>query len=107
MNCAGYREHAPKIRGRTSLVRIIDRYVAREFLISYVIALLVVLGLRIILDLFVQFDEFVEAKGDEGSPGAFKVVGYILDYYGPKSSRSPWLTVPLVGSYWLLSVPLA
>jgi len=78
-------EEQPKIRGRTSLVRIIDRYVAREFLISYVIALFVVLGLRIILDLFVQFDEFVEAKGDEGSPGAFKVVGYILDYYGPKS----------------------
>ena len=75
----------PTIRGRTSLVRIIDRYVAREFLISYVIALFVVLGLRIILDLFVQFDEFVEAKGVEDSPGVFKVVGYILDYYGPKS----------------------
>jgi lipopolysaccharide export system permease protein len=75
----------PKIRGRTSLVRIIDRYVAREFLISYVIALFVVLGLRIILDLFVQFDEFVEAKGPEEAPGALKVVGYILDYYGPKT----------------------
>ena len=75
----------PKIKGHSSLVRIIDRYVAREFLISYLIALVVVLGLRIILDLFVEFDEFVEAKGDEGSPGAFKVVGYILDYYGPKS----------------------
>jgi lipopolysaccharide export system permease protein len=74
-----------KIKGHSSLVRIIDRYVAREFLISYLIALFVVLGLRIILDLFVQFDEFVEAKGEEGSPGAFKVVGYILDYYGPKS----------------------
>lgn len=65
--------------------KILDRYVAREFLISYIIALLVVLSLRIILDLFVQLDEFVEAKSDQAAPGALTALGYILDYYGPKT----------------------
>jgi len=65
--------------------RIIDRYVAREFFVSYLIALFVVLSLRIILDLFLEFDEFVEVKAGQVAPGVLAVIGHILDYYGPKT----------------------
>jgi lipopolysaccharide export system permease protein len=64
--------------------RILDRYVAREFLQSYLIAILVVLSLRIILDLFMQLDEFVEKGDDQLKPGMFTVIGYIFNFYGPK-----------------------
>ncbi len=63
--------------------QILDRYVAGEFLFGYLVALGVVLGLRVMVDLFVQFDEFVEAK-DNIRPGLIQVVGYIAGYYGPK-----------------------
>jgi len=66
-------------------VKILDRYVAREFLLSYVVALCVVLGLRLLLDLFVQFDEFVEARGPAGRPDALTVVLHVADFYWPKT----------------------
>ena len=64
--------------------KILDRYVAKEFLISYMIAIMVVLSLRVLIDLFLQFDEFVETKATGQSPGIFEVAGFILDYYVPK-----------------------
>jgi len=65
--------------------RIVDRYIAREFLFSYMVAILVILSLRILIDLFVQFDEFIESQPDGSAPGALTVIGYIVDYYGPKT----------------------
>jgi lipopolysaccharide export system permease protein len=41
-------------------MKILDRYVAKNFLIGYVIAFCVLIGLRIIIDLFVHLDEFTE-----------------------------------------------
>jgi lipopolysaccharide export system permease protein len=41
-------------------MRILDRYVAKNFLIGYCIAFCVLTGLRIIIDLFVNLDEFTE-----------------------------------------------
>jgi lipopolysaccharide export system permease protein len=41
-------------------MKILDRYVAKNFLIGYVIAFGVLIGLRIIIDLFVHLDEFTE-----------------------------------------------
>ncbi len=41
-------------------MKILDRYVAKNFLIGYVIAFGVLMGLRIITDLFVNLDEFTE-----------------------------------------------
>lgn len=41
-------------------MRILDRYVAKNFLIGYFIAFCVLTGLRIIIDLFVNLDEFTE-----------------------------------------------
>jgi len=65
--------------------RIVDRYIAREFLFSYMVAILVILSLRILIDLFVQFDEFIESQPGGSAPGALTVIGYIVDYYGPKT----------------------
>ena len=58
-------------------MKLLDRYVAREFLFSYAVALLVVLSLRLLIDLFMFFDEFVE---DE-TTGA---IARIASYYGPQ-----------------------
>jgi lipopolysaccharide export system permease protein len=41
-------------------MRILDRYVAKNFLTGYGIAFCVLVGLRIIIDLFVNLDEFTE-----------------------------------------------
>jgi lipopolysaccharide export system permease protein len=41
-------------------MKILDKYVAKNFLIGYVIAFCVLIGLRIIIDLFVHLDEFTE-----------------------------------------------
>jgi lipopolysaccharide export system permease protein len=41
-------------------MKILDRYIAKNFLIGYVIAFCVLIGLRIIIDLFVNLDEFTE-----------------------------------------------
>jgi lipopolysaccharide export system permease protein len=65
--------------------RILDRYVAREFLISYLIAIAVVLSLRIIMDCFLELDEFLEATSTGESVSILTVLWRILDYYGPKT----------------------
>lgn len=41
-------------------MKILDRYVAKTFLVGYFIAFCVLVGLRIIIDLFVNLDEFTE-----------------------------------------------
>ena len=41
-------------------MKILDRYVAKNFIIGYIIAFGVLMGLRIITDLFVNLDEFTE-----------------------------------------------
>ena len=41
-------------------MKILDRYIAKNFLIGYFIAFCVLIGLRIVVDLFVNLDEFTE-----------------------------------------------
>ncbi len=41
-------------------MKILDRYVAKNFLTGYLIAFGVLMGLRVIIDLFVNLDEFAE-----------------------------------------------
>jgi len=65
--------------------KILDRYLAREFLFSYIIALFVVLSLRILLDMLMQYDEFLETKPNQISPTTLIVLMDILNYYGPKT----------------------
>jgi len=57
---------------------ILDRYIFRSLLINYVVALAVMLSLYVVLDMFVNMDEFTE----HGLP-ASTVLANIVDYYAP------------------------
>lgn len=58
-------------------MKILDKYIAKNFLIGYAIAFCVLIGLRIIIDLFVNLDEFTE----HADLGVLAVVGNILGFY--------------------------
>ncbi len=63
-------------------MRKLDRYIAKNFLIGYVIAFLVLMGMRIVIDLFVNLDEFTERSADIGT---FGVIRNIFSFYGLNS----------------------
>ena len=77
MVCEGSRKAGSQIG-----MKILDRYVAKNFLIGYAIAFCVLIGLRIIIDLFVNLDEFTE----HADLGAFAVVRHILSFYSLHST---------------------
>ena len=56
---------------------ILDKYIAKNFLIGYAIAFCVLVGLRIIIDLFVNLDEFTE----HADLGTLAVLKNILLFY--------------------------
>lgn len=58
-------------------MKILDRYILRSFLYSYVLSILVLISLYVVLDLFVNFDEFTEADKT-----AIQSIRDILDFYG-------------------------
>lgn len=55
----------------------LDKYVARNFLIGYCIAFCVLMGLRIVTDLFVNLDEFTE----NDKLTTMKIMKHIFTYY--------------------------
>jgi len=59
-------------------MKILDRYVAKNFIVGYVIAFSVLMGLRIITDLFTKLDEFTENP----DLGTLAVLKHILTFYG-------------------------
>jgi len=59
-------------------MKTLDRYIARSFLTGYLIAFGVLLGLRIIIDLFVNLDEFTEDAG----VGTLGVISNVITFYG-------------------------
>jgi lipopolysaccharide export system permease protein len=59
-------------------MKIIDRYVTKNFLTGYLISFLVLMGLRIMIDLFVNIDEFTE----NSQITAFQMLSNIVTYYG-------------------------
>ena len=59
-------------------MKILDKYIANNFLIGYAIAFGVLIGLRIIIELFVNLDEFTEKAG----LGTIAVIKDILTFYG-------------------------
>jgi len=63
-------------------MKILDKYLVKNFLIGYVIAFCVLIGLRIIIELFVNLDEFTE----HSELGALAVIKNILIYYGLNST---------------------
>jgi lipopolysaccharide export system permease protein len=62
-------------------MKLLDKYIAKNFLIGYGIAFAVLIGLRILIDLFVKIDEFTEHPGI----GIFEVIGNILSFYAVHS----------------------
>lgn len=56
-------------------MKLLDRYVAKNFITGYLIAFFVLIGLCVTLDLFVNLDEFIEQEN---------TVGNILIYYPPR-----------------------
>ena len=63
-------------------MKILDKYIAKNFLIGYIIAFCVLIGLRIIIDLFVNLDEFTEHAG----LGTLAVIKNILSFYALQST---------------------
>jgi lipopolysaccharide export LptBFGC system permease protein LptF len=59
-------------------MKILDKYVAKNFLTGYLIAFFVLLGLRVLIDLFVNLDEFTEHV----DLGTLTVIKNIASYYG-------------------------
>jgi len=64
------------------MVKILDKYVAKNFLIGYGIAFCVLIGLRVVIDLFVNLDEFAE----HSNLGLMSVIANIFIYYGLQST---------------------
>ncbi len=62
------------------MIKILDRYIIRSFLYTALLCFFVLMALRIVVDLFVNMDEFV--KGD--NPFGEILLG-ILTYYGTNS----------------------
>jgi len=63
-------------------MKILDKYVAKNFLIGYAVTFFVLMGLRIIIDLFVNLDEFAEHT----DLGTWAVIANILTFYGLNST---------------------
>jgi len=59
-------------------MKILDRYVVKNFLIGYFICFCILIGLRIIIDLFVNLDEFTEYS----DLSTLAVIKNIFIYYG-------------------------
>jgi lipopolysaccharide export system permease protein len=63
-------------------MKILDKYIIKNFLVGYLIAFCVLMGLRIIIDLFVNLDEFAR----HANLGMIAVIGNIIRYYGIQST---------------------
>jgi len=61
-------------------MKILDKYIVKNFLTGYAIAFGVLIGLRIIIELFVNVDEFTEAQNQT----AFVLLGRIILFYGTR-----------------------
>lgn len=63
-------------------MKILDRYVIKQFLIGYLIAFCVLIGMIIAMDLFINLDEFAE----HSELGAKAVMMNILTFYGSRAA---------------------
>lgn len=59
-------------------MRVIDRYILRGFFWNYGVALTVMIGLYLVIDLFFNFDEFSK----DIAANAWETARRIIDYYG-------------------------
>lgn len=63
-------------------MKILDRYIAKNFMVGYLIAFCVLIGLRIIIELFVNLDEFAE----HADRGAAVVARHVATYYAMRTT---------------------
>lgn len=63
-------------------MKILDKYIAKNFIIGYLISLMVLVGLRIVIDLFVKLDEFAE----HANLGPMAVLRNVFLFYGARSA---------------------
>ena len=63
-------------------MKILDKYVAKNFLVGYAIVFMVLMGLITIVDLFVNLDEFAESS----ELGSMEVFNRVLTYYSAQSA---------------------
>lgn len=63
-------------------MKILDKYIAKNFLIGYGISFAVLIGLRILIDLFVNIDEFTE----HADLGVLVICYNIISYYAMQST---------------------
>ncbi len=59
-------------------MKVLDKYITKNFLVGYLIVFMVLMGLCVVLDLFVNLDEFTEKE----ELGPMDVIKDILTYYG-------------------------
>lgn len=65
-------------------MKILDRYILWTFLKNYLIAFMVLVGLYIVMDMVLQFDELAENQARAGESGMLSVIGLVqstADYY--------------------------
>jgi len=63
-------------------MKILDRYIAKNFMIGYIIAFCVLIGLRIIIELFVNLDEFTKHT----SLGMWALTRHIVSFYATRTT---------------------
>ena len=61
-------------------MRTLDRYIIRNFLVAALLSFLVLMSLRVVIDLFINMDEFAKQGRSFG-----ETVGDIVSYYGYQS----------------------
>ncbi|MDD5458576.1 MAG: LptF/LptG family permease [Phycisphaerae bacterium] len=64
-------------------MKILDKYVAKNFMIGYFVAFCVLMGLRVMIDLFVNLDEFTEKHAELTT---MRIIGNIVTYYGTNAT---------------------
>src|SRR5688500_7101589 len=67
-------------------MKILDRYVLLSFVRNYLIAMLVLIGTFVVMDMVIRFDELSELRGPSAgaagaAPSTLEVVGAIANYY--------------------------
>jgi lipopolysaccharide export system permease protein len=66
-------------------MRILDRYIIKSFLVNYLLALGVMVGMYTLFDLIVNFENFAKAAtsgaATQAAPSAWSVLADMIDYY--------------------------
>jgi lipopolysaccharide export system permease protein len=63
-------------------MKILDRYIVKSFLVGYAISFCVLIGLRIVIEMFVHLDEFAKLS-DHGASAVFL---HVLTFYGYRTT---------------------